>query len=80
LVSATKKISVTATTGMASIQLGMGATTLHHWCGVMDCRYTNEKLRELLTNDDNAGAAKQRIPSSQVFFHRCDWDVIKTGV
>lgn len=61
-----KNTAVTATTGMASTQLGMGATTLHHWCGIMDCRYSQERLHELMRSDDRFAAAKDRIQKAEV--------------
>lgn len=63
-----KSVAVTATTGMASTQLGMGATTLHHWCGVMDCRFSQEKLQELMRSDDRFAQAKSRIERAEVLF------------
>lgn len=62
-----KNTAVTATTGMASTQLGMGATTLHHWCGIMDCRYSQERLHELMRSDDRFAAAKDRIQKQKFF-------------
>lgn len=53
---------------MASTQLGMGATTLHHWCGVMDCRFSREKLQELMRSDDRFAQAKSRIERAEVLF------------
>lgn len=46
---------------MASLQLGFNATTIHHWAGILDGRYDNEKLVELLDSDDRFAAAKARI-------------------
>ncbi|XP_062600182.1 uncharacterized protein LOC134261804 [Saccostrea cucullata] len=66
--SSRKNIAVTATTGMASTQLGMGATTLHHWCGIMDCRHSQERLHELMRSDDRFTAAKDRIQKADVLF------------
>ena len=57
----TCRVAVTATTGMASLQLGPDATTLHHWAGIVDGRYTNQKLVELFGNDDQFAGAKKRI-------------------
>lgn len=54
-------VAVTATTGMASLQIGHGATTLHHWAGILDGRHTYEKLAELFDNDDQFSNAKKRI-------------------
>ncbi|VDI68615.1 Hypothetical predicted protein [Mytilus galloprovincialis] len=46
---------------MASLQIGHGATTLHHWAGILDGRHTYEKLAELFDNDDQFSNAKKRI-------------------
>lgn len=67
--SACQKLAVTATTGMASTQLGMGATTLHHWCGIMNCRYSKQKLHELMVNDDKFAAARRRIMETDILFN-----------
>jgi hypothetical protein len=36
-----KSVAITSTTGVASYQLGFGATTLHHWSGIRDGRLTS---------------------------------------
>ncbi|KAL5010533.1 hypothetical protein ScPMuIL_012838 [Solemya velum] len=46
---------------MASLQLKFNATTIHHWAGILDGRYDNEKLVELLDSDDRFAAAKAHI-------------------
>jgi ATP-dependent DNA helicase PIF1 len=56
-----RTVAVTATTGMAALELGMNTSTLHHWSGILDGRYSVEKLEELYQNDDKYSAAKQRI-------------------
>ena len=61
--STSKTVAVTATTGMASMQLEMGASTQHHWSGILDGRYSHEKLAEQYDNDKFA-SAKRRISSS----------------
>jgi hypothetical protein len=63
--SQTKKVAVTATTGMASLQLGFQATTLHHWAGIGDGRYSCDDLKDLLDNDDKFVSARSRIASAQ---------------
>ena len=63
-----KKVAVTATTGMASTQLGIGASTLHHWCGVMDGRYSSNQIYELMLNEGSYGGAKNRILVADVLF------------
>lgn len=58
-------IGITATTGMASLQLGSQSTTLHHWAGIMDGKFTHNKLEEFLNNDDKFAEAKKRIQQTQ---------------
>lgn len=60
-----KSTAVTATTGMASLQLGMNATTLHHWAGIFDGRFSHENLQELFDNDDKYADAKVRIQEAK---------------
>lgn len=60
-----KVIGITATTGMASLQLGSQSTALHHWAGIMDGRFTHNKLEEFLNNDDKFAEAKKRIQQTQ---------------
>lgn len=59
-----KKVAVTATTGMASTQLGFNATTLHHWSGILDGRYSLPRLKELFDHDDRFAAARSRIENT----------------
>ena len=47
-----KEVAVTASTGMAAIRLG--GTTVHHWAGLADNRYTKEKTLDVL--DENTRA------------------------
>ena len=56
-----KRVAVTSTTGMASLQLGGNSTTLHHWSGILDGRHSILKLSELFRSDDRYQDAKQRI-------------------
>jgi hypothetical protein len=60
-----KKVAVTATTGMASTQLGFDATTLHHWSGILDGRYSILQLKELFDHDDKFAAPRLRIESTE---------------
>ncbi|OWF37038.1 hypothetical protein KP79_PYT02360 [Mizuhopecten yessoensis] len=46
---------------MASLQLEHGATTIHHWAGILDCRHTHDELMTLFDSDDRFQAAKTRI-------------------
>lgn len=48
---------------MASLQLGVGGTTLHHWSGILDGRYSHQTLGELFDGDDRY--AKKRILETQ---------------
>lgn len=56
---------MTASTGMASLQLGVGGTTLHHWSGILDGRYSHQTLGELFDGDDRFADAKKRILETQ---------------
>lgn len=56
---------MTASTGMASLQLGMRATTLHHWAGILDGRYSHQTLGELFDSDDRFAGARKRIQAAQ---------------
>ena len=58
-------IGITASTGIASLQLGPQSTTLHHWAGIMDGRFSLDKLAELFNNDDKFAEAKRRIHRTQ---------------
>ncbi|KAK3091790.1 hypothetical protein FSP39_022639 [Pinctada imbricata] len=50
---------------MASLQLGVGATTIHHWAGIVDGRYSHQTLAELFQGDDRFADAKKRIIEAQ---------------
>jgi hypothetical protein len=60
-----KITAVTASTGMASLQLGVGATTIHHWAGIIDGRHSHQTLAELFQGDDRFAEAKKRIREAQ---------------
>ncbi|XP_061171689.1 uncharacterized protein LOC133181165 [Saccostrea echinata] len=62
----TKKVAVTASTGVASQQLGFDATTLHHWAGIQDGRFSKEKYRELFLHDDAYSDSRRRIEKTSV--------------
>ncbi|XP_062604432.1 uncharacterized protein LOC134266215 [Saccostrea cucullata] len=62
----TKKVAVTASTGVASQQLGSGATTLHHWAGIQDGRFSKEKYTELFLHDDVYSESRRRIEKTSV--------------
>ena len=51
---------------MASLVLGNNATTLHHWSGIGDGRYTEEELRNLYTSDDRFSDARKRVRDADV--------------
>lgn len=51
---------------MASLQLGLRATTLHHWAGIQDGHYSHSDLAELFDNDDRFAAARKRILQAEV--------------
>lgn len=46
---------------MASLQLCLQTSTLHHWAGIEDGRFSVDKLKELFDNDDNYPSARERI-------------------
>ncbi|CAC5424370.1 PIF1 [Mytilus coruscus] len=60
-----KRVAVTATTGIASTQLGFEATTLHHWSGILDGRYIIDQMKELYDHDDRFATAKLRIEQTE---------------
>lgn len=62
-----KNVSVTATSGISSLVLqNIHCTTIHHWAGLKDGRYTKEELlANLLTKEAFAESAK-RIRSTDV--------------
>ena len=45
---------------MASTQLGFEATTLHHWSGILDGRYS---ILQLFDHDEKFAAPRLRIES-----------------
>ena len=61
-----KSVAVTASTGMAATQLGLDATTLHHWSGLGDGRLTQEELNLTFLADDSFAEAKKRIAATDV--------------
>lgn len=61
-----KVIGITPTTGMASLQLGSQSTTLHHWAGIMDGRFTHDKLEKFLNNDDKFAEVKKKNSTDTV--------------
>lgn len=54
-----KEIAVTASTGMAAIPLG--GTTVHHWAGLGDNRFTKEKTLDVLKEEAKARIAKADV-------------------
>lgn len=66
LLSAKKKIGVTSTTGMASLQFSkFGGTTIHHWAGLRDGRHSAEELANLLLYDDAYVECRTRIKQTE---------------
>lgn len=59
-------MSVTATTGIASTHLGPSATTIHSWCGILDGRFSQRQLKELVCSDERFSDARERIKSTDV--------------
>lgn len=58
-------MAVTSTTGVASCQLGVGATTLHHWSAIKDGRLTKDELEKTFSLDEQFADARKRIHSTQ---------------
>lgn len=62
-----KKVAVTSSTGMSSLQLQEeGATTLHHWAGLVDGRYPKEVLLQKICEDEAFASAKGRLQECDV--------------
>ena len=62
-----KSVHITATTGIASLQYrGLSATTLHHWAGLLDGRYTKEKITKLIQSDEKYTTTLERIKKADV--------------
>jgi ATP-dependent exoDNAse (exonuclease V) alpha subunit len=59
-----KRVSVTASTGMAARQYDDG-TTLHHWSGIQDGRYHNVELLRRLESAENQ-TVSSRIKDTDV--------------
>ena len=51
---------------MASAQLGFGATTIHHWCGIGDGRYSAAELNIIFMTDPRYYEARRRIAKANV--------------
>ena len=54
-----KSVSVTATTGIAS--LNVGGQTVHSWSGIADGRFTDEEIVSRLDTDENFKKYKENI-------------------
>ena len=54
-----KEVAVTASTGMAAIPLG--GTTVHHWAGLGDNRYTKERTLDILDEITRARISKADV-------------------
>ena len=63
-----KQVSLTATTGIATRQFPshMKGTTIHSWAGLLDGRYTSEKLTYLIDNTEDCKDIKNRIISTDI--------------
>ena len=51
---------------MASLVLGQKATTLHHWSGLGDGRFTEEELSQIYNTDDRFCEARKRVQDTDV--------------
>ena len=60
-----QSVAIVTTTGRAATQFP-GATTLHRWAGLEDCRYGVHQLCSLVNTDQKFEAAKHRIQQCQV--------------
>ena len=54
-----KAVAVTASTGMAAIPLG--GTTILHWAGLGDNRYTKEKTLDILEEETRARISRADV-------------------
>lgn len=59
-----KSVSVTGTTGVAS--LNISGTTIHSWSGIGDGRFSNRTLLEKLSNDEHYDKYKNNIINTDV--------------
>lgn len=57
---------ITATTGIASSHLGVNATTVHSWCGILDGRYSQTEIKVLVNSDEHFSDAAERIRGTNV--------------
>lgn len=58
-------MAITSTTGVARCQLGVGATTLHHWSRIKDGRLTKDELEKTFLFDEQFADARKKIHSTQ---------------
>ena len=63
---AKKQVAVIASTGMAATQLCLDATTLHHWSGLGDGRFSKDELYARFLTDDMFAEARKRIAAADV--------------
>ena len=62
-----RKVAVTCTTGMATLQFReFEACTIHHWAGLYDGRYSKEDLARLLLGSDKYSDIRDRIRNCDV--------------
>lgn len=54
--------------GMVSIQLRIGVIILYYLCGIIDCRYSQQRFYEFMRSDDRFVVVKDRIQKVEVFF------------
>jgi hypothetical protein len=48
-----KKVAVTASTGVAANNVGLGAVTIHKWAGICDGRYDDDELIRMINTKQN---------------------------
>lgn len=63
-----QRIAVTSTTGVASHQLGLGASTIHLWSGIGDGRLSTEELTKCFIHDEQFTNANSRIKETSTLF------------
>ena len=62
-----KRVAVTATTGLAATQLApLKAITIHRYAGLLDGRFSNEELSDMLLHDDDRRDTHDSILNTDV--------------
>ena len=61
-----KCVSVTASTGMAAQQLGLGGTTLHRFSGIGDGRHPPDIIKSRLLHNDDFSDTRSKIQKTDI--------------